>query len=81
MSDNLPSPTSTAADLNYEDLLSNHIALQSSHNILQKEVCNLRIKNERWLQLFTQVEKGMSIKLAELDTLVIENHDIKVLTI
>jgi hypothetical protein len=80
MSDNLSNTTWPDENIfTFEDPLSDPTALQSAHNILQKQVVNLQTKNEQWIKLFKQVEKGMSIKLAELDSLTKENRNLKVL--
>ena len=73
--------TTPSADghITYEDLLTKYSTLQWAHNTLQADVRKLNAQNEHWIKVFTHVEKGMSIKLHELDTVKLENSDLKVL--
>jgi hypothetical protein len=73
-----PTPNDDNVILSYADLLSALSDLQSTHNALKSHVTKLEAKDTHWVKVFAQVEKGMSIKLAALDSLKQENHDLKV---
>jgi hypothetical protein len=62
----------------YEELLSKHNDLQTLYANLLSEVTKLRSQNEYWMKLYTYVEKGIGIKLAETNKLRKENEQLKV---
>ena len=62
----------------YDELLSKYTALQSSNASLQSNVVTLQGQNDYWTKLYTYVEQGLSLKIAELNTLRAENQQLKV---
>jgi hypothetical protein len=54
------------------------LALRTEVKECQAYITKLKAKDKNWVNLFTQVEKGMAIKFAELDSFKTENQDLKV---
>jgi hypothetical protein len=62
----------------YDELLSKYVDLQSSNTSLQSNVERLELQNNYWTKLYTYVEQGLTLKIAELNTLREENQQLKV---
>jgi hypothetical protein len=62
----------------YDELLSKYTALESSNASLQSSVVTLQGQNDYWTKLYTYIEQGLSLKIAELNTLRVENQQLKV---
>jgi hypothetical protein len=81
-----PTPTDSTSSktpldgdqISYDELLSKYAALQSSNTSLQSNVVRLQRQNDYWTKLYTYVEQGLTLKIAELNTLREENLQLKV---
>lgn len=73
-----PQPLDNAENLPYDQLLLEYHSLQSSNKTLHLNLATQEAQNAYWMRVFTYVEKGLALKIAELDTLKGENQQFKV---
>src|SRR5439155_21910215 len=82
-----PTPTDSIAsqphcnDVNipYDVLLSKHTDLQSSHTALLSNVATFQSRISYYTNLYTYIEGGLTLKLAEFDSLKLANQRLKVI--
>src|SRR5438046_9917525 len=55
--------------LPYDELLSKYTALYSSNKSLHSNLATLRGQNDYWTKLYTYVEHGLSLKIAEFNAI------------
>jgi hypothetical protein len=77
-SGSLPPSTIHGDNLSYEELLSTHNTLKTSHQNLLSEKVEMQAKIDYWTRIYTYVEKGVAIKITEMTTLKRENKELKV---
>lgn len=76
-----PTPSTNPQDkerIPYDDLLSKYAALESANTALQSTIVTVQSQNKYWTTLYTQVEKGLTIKMTEMNALRQENQQLKV---
>ena len=77
-SGSIPSNTVQGDNLSYEELLSTHNTLKTSHQNLLLEKVEMQAKIDYWTRIYTYVEKGVAIKIAQMTTVKRENKELKV---
>jgi hypothetical protein len=81
-----PTPTSATTTelpcngerLCYDQLLQEYTSLQSANKTLELNLATQRAQNDQWVKVYSYVEQGLTLKLAELNTLRAENQQLKV---
>jgi hypothetical protein len=77
-SGSISSITIQGDNLSYEELLSDHNTLKTSHRNLLLEKVEMQAKIDYWTRIYTYVEKGVAIKIVEMNTVKQENKELKV---
>ena|SRR5277367_4308273 len=62
----------------HDQLVSKYKELQASNASLWTQVVNLQAQNNYWVRVYDYIEKGLAVKVQEMDALVQENKQLKV---
>ena len=62
----------------HDELVAKCKELQASNVSLWSQVLSLQSQNDYWVQVYDYIEKGLAVKVKEMDVLVQENQQLKV---
>ena len=66
-------------DLPHHELVLKHKELQAINGSLWSQIVTLQAQNDHWVQVYNYIEKGLDVKVKEMNALVQENQQLKVL--
>src|SRR5271170_1645844 len=64
--------------ISHNELVSKYKELQASNASLWSQIVSVQAQNNYWVQVYDYVEKGLDLKVKEMDALVQENQELKV---
>jgi hypothetical protein len=73
-----PPPPPLDENIPHDQLVSKYKELQASNASLWSQIVSLQAQNNNWVQVYEYVEKGLAIKVKEMNDLVRENQQLKV---
>ena len=62
----------------HPELISKYKELQALNTSLWSQIVDLQAQNNYWVQIYDYIEKGLAVKVKEMNTLVLENQQLKV---
>jgi hypothetical protein len=73
-----PPPPPLDENIPHDQLVSKYKELQASNASLWSQIVSLQAQNENWVQVYEYIEKGLAVKVKEMNDLVRENQQLKV---